>query len=61
MKNIFLSGIFSMKKYYIFDFDGTLVDSMPYWAEKMLSILDKAQVNYPDDIITTIATLSLKS
>ena len=46
-----------MKKYYIFDFDGTLVDSMPYWAEKMLSILNKAQVDYPDDIITTIATL----
>lgn len=46
-----------MKKYYIFDFDGTLVDSMPYWAEKMLSILNKAKVNYPDDIINTIATL----
>ena len=46
-----------MKKYYIFDFDGTLVDSMPYWAEKMLSILNRAKINYPDDIINTIATL----
>lgn len=46
-----------MKKYHIFDFDGTLVDSMPFWAEKMLNILNKAGVNYPKDIISTIATL----
>jgi len=26
---------------YIFDFDGTLVDSMPYWSEKVLNILKK--------------------
>ena len=30
---------------------------MPYWTEKMLSILNKAKINYPDDIINTIATL----
>ena len=46
-----------MKKYYIFDFDGTLVDSMPCWSNKMLNILNKSKVNYPNDIITTIATL----
>ena len=45
------------KKYYIFDFDGTLVDSMPYWARKMIRILDKSNVKYPSDIITTVATL----
>lgn len=46
-----------MKRNYIFDFDGTLVDSMPFWANKMLNILNNAGVSYPDDIITTIATL----
>ena len=25
---------------YLFDFDGTLVDSMPFWAQKMLDILE---------------------
>lgn len=46
-----------MKKVYIFDFDGTLVDSMPFWANKMLNILNLAGVDYPNDIITTIATM----
>lgn len=44
-------------KHYIFDFDGTLVDSMPYWSEKMLNILRKNNIEYPSDIIKTIATL----
>lgn len=42
---------------YIFDFDGTLVDSMPYWAKKMINILEKNNVDYPEDIIKTLATL----
>jgi len=41
----------------IFDFDGTLVDSMPYWSEKMLNILRQNRIDYPPDIIKTIATL----
>ena len=45
------------RKFYIFDFDGTLVDSMPYWSEKMLSILREFHIPYPDDIIKTLATL----
>ena len=45
------------QKTYLFDFDGTLVDSMPYWSEKMLSILREFNVSYPPDIIKTIATL----
>jgi len=47
-----------MYKYYIFDFDGTLADSMPSWIDKMLNILNKAGVTeYPDDMIKTITTL----
>lgn len=47
-------------KVYLFDFDGTLVDSMPYWSKKMLNILKKSNTPYPDDIIKTIATLGDK-
>lgn len=42
---------------YIFDFDGTLVDSMPYWSEKMLNILRTTGTPYPDDVIRYITTL----
>ncbi len=45
-----------MKKL-IFDFDGTLVDSMPAWAGKMLNILHVYGVAYPADIIKTITPL----
>ena len=42
---------------YIFDFDGTLVDSMSYWSQKMLEILNREQVTYPEDIIKIITPL----
>lgn len=42
---------------YIFDFDGTLVDSMRQWAGKMINILETSGVDYPDDIIKTITPL----
>ncbi|MBE6611634.1 MAG: HAD family phosphatase [Ruminococcaceae bacterium] len=42
---------------YIFDFDGTLVDSMPAWSAKMLNILAKAGITPPDGLIKHIATL----
>ncbi len=45
---------------YIFDFDGTLVDSMPVWSQKMLNILNSQNIDYPEDIIKTIATLGDK-
>ena len=45
------------KKAYIFDFDGTLVDSMPAWSSKMRNVLEKNNVEYPPDIITTITPL----
>ncbi|MBR2635223.1 MAG: HAD family hydrolase [Clostridia bacterium] len=41
----------------LFDFDGTLVDSMPIYAETMLGILDRCGVSYADDIIKTITPL----
>lgn len=44
-------------KAYLFDFDGTLVDSMPYWSQKMINILEKSGVSYPDDIIKIITPL----
>lgn len=41
----------------VFDFDGTIMDSMPDWAGKMLHLLDSHGVNYPADIIRTITPL----
>jgi len=42
---------------YLFDFDGTLVDSMPTYAGLMLRILDENQVKYPENIIKIITPL----
>ncbi len=42
---------------YIFDFDGTLVDSMPCWSQKMINILEKNNIEYPSDIIKIITPL----
>ena len=44
---------------YLFDFDGTLVDSMPTYASSMLRILDENNVDYPDDTLKTITPLGL--
>lgn len=41
----------------VFDFDGTIMDSMPDWAGKMLHLLDAHQVQYPADIIRTVTPL----
>ncbi len=42
---------------YLFDFDGTLVDSMPTYGAMMLKILDDAGVSYPADILKTVTPL----
>lgn len=49
-----------MKKFYIFDFDGTLVDSMPYWSEKMFNILRSACIPIPDGLLKIITALGDK-
>ena len=46
-------------KTYLFDFDGTLVDSMPTYMSCMLRILDENAIPYEDDIIKTITPLGL--
>lgn len=42
---------------YLFDFDGTLVDSMPCWSQKMINILENSKTPYPKDIIKIITPL----
>ena len=42
---------------YLFDFDGTLVDSMPAYVSVMLRILDECGARYENDIIKTITPL----
>jgi ABC-type proline/glycine betaine transport system permease subunit len=41
----------------LFDFDGTLVDSMPYWSQKMCNILDVCGIAVPSDLFTVITAL----
>ncbi len=42
---------------FLFDFDGTLVDSMPSFISVMLRILDENGIKYKDDIIKIITPL----
>ena len=44
---------------YLFDFDGTLVDSMPTFVSAMLRILDENGIAYGSDIVKTITPLGL--
>lgn len=48
-------------KTYLFDFDGTLVDSMPTYVSSMLRILDENNVSYESDIVKIITPLGLKA
>ena len=42
---------------YLFDFDGTLVDSMPSFVSVMLRILNENNIKYEDDIVKIITPL----
>lgn len=45
------------KKIAVFDLDGTLVDSMPYFTRGMLSIADEAGLTYDDNLIKILTPL----
>lgn len=44
---------------YLFDFDGTLVDSMPTFVSEMRRILDDNRIPYEKDLMKTIIPLGL--
>ena len=44
-------------KIYVFDLDGTLVDSMPYFTKGILSIADDAGIKYGDELIRILTPL----
>ncbi|MBR2460082.1 MAG: HAD family phosphatase [Clostridia bacterium] len=45
------------RKIYVFDLDGTLVDSMPYFSRGILSIADDAGIKYGDELIRILTPL----
>lgn len=45
--------------HFLFDFDGTLVDSMPTYVSAMLRILDENGISYAPDIVKTITPLGI--
>ena len=46
-------------KTYLFDFDGTLVDSMPTYVSAMLRILDENGIPYESEIVKIITPLGV--
>ena len=46
-----------MADIYVFDLDGTLVDSMPYFTKGMLSIADDAGIEYDESLIKILTPL----
>ena len=46
-----------MKKVLVFDLDGTLIDSMPYFTKGILSVLDDEGIPYGDEMIGIVTPL----
>ena len=46
-----------MKKTYLFDFDGTLVNSMPAFTEVVFKILDEEKLSHTADVIKIVTPL----
>ena len=46
-------------KTYLFDFDGTLVDSMPAFCAMVIRILEENSINYPKDIVKIVTPLGV--
>lgn len=44
---------------YLFDFDGTLVDSMPTYVSAVLKILDEHRIPYGEDLVKIITPLGM--
>lgn len=50
-----------MKYTFLFDFDGTLVDSMPTYISAILRVLDENHIPYGNDIVKIVTPLGLKA
>jgi len=42
---------------YIFDFDGTLADSMPVWSQGIMQAIERSGIEYPENIIEILTPL----
>jgi len=56
---LYVRGMKTMRTW-LFDFDGTLVDSMPAYASMMLRILDEYEMTYEKNIVKIITPLGYR-
>ena len=45
------------KNVFLFDLDGTLINSMENFSKAVLSVLEENNISYPDGIVTKLAAL----